>query len=102
MRGRLPGRTDAGERGAQIQLQHDAATALGIRVLTNGNLLDSNRGKNNGDDGLEVSGTGNTLLRNVFNENGDAGICAVSGNVNGGANRATQNGGVQISFAGAC
>ena len=54
--------------------------------------LTGNRTDSNGDDGLDVDGPDGTLTGNVANRNTDLGIEAAPGTVDGGGNRARQNG----------
>jgi parallel beta-helix repeat protein len=57
-----------------------------------GTLLQHNLVTGSGDDGIDVSATDTTLARNVANHNGDLGIEAVDGVIDGGHNRAAGNG----------
>jgi parallel beta-helix repeat protein len=69
----------------------DGNFAAGLRVAGTGNVLEGNRGKDNGWHGIVVYDPGNTLRRNVYDTNAGHGICAVAGNIDGGANRGTGN-----------
>jgi parallel beta-helix repeat protein len=67
----------------------------GIAVLAargTGNLISGNDVRRNGDDGIDVDPTGNTLTRNAAHRNLDWGIEAVTGTIDGGGNRARHNG----------
>ena len=74
----------------------------GIWAATNARaLIDRNRSERNGDDGIDVDvipslpplpGTEPTLSRNFANFNGDLGIEAVPGVIDGGGNKARGNG----------
>jgi parallel beta-helix repeat protein len=56
------------------------------------NTLEDNRTDGNGDDGIDVDEPGSTLTRNHAFFNGDFGIEAVSGTIDGGKNKARHNG----------
>lgn len=73
----------------------------GLRIDAGGNTLNTNRGKNNADDGLDVRGAANVLRSNVFDSNGDWGICADASSIDAGGNRGRLNGTGDVSFAGA-
>jgi parallel beta-helix repeat protein len=60
-------------------------------VGSTGNLLVNNASHRNGGDGIDVADPGNTIRRNHANRNGDLGIFAVAGNVDGGGNTAHNN-----------
>jgi hypothetical protein len=46
----------------------------------------------NGDDGIDIADPGNTITKNRADRNGDLGIFAAPGNVDGGGNKAKHNG----------
>jgi parallel beta-helix repeat protein len=66
----------------------------GIHTFTGstGNLLVRNTSNRNGDDGIDVADSGNTIKKNRADRNGDLGIFAVAGNIDGGGNKAHHNG----------
>jgi hypothetical protein len=55
-------------------------------------LVKRNHAARNGDDGVDVNDPGNTLAANTADDNGDLGIEAVAGVIDGGGNRASGNG----------
>jgi large repetitive protein len=57
-----------------------------------GTRLDANRVRSSGDDGLDVRRAGSVVADNSANHNGDLGISAVPGVIDGGGNRAHGNG----------
>ena len=57
-----------------------------------GARIEANRTTGNGDDGLDVRRAGTLLRANAADRNGDLGISAVAGVVDGGGNRAAGNG----------
>jgi parallel beta-helix repeat protein len=59
---------------------------------SSGNLLLKNRSDKNGDDGIDIADAGNTITKNHADKNTDLGIVAVAGNVDGGKNKARHNG----------
>ena len=68
-----------------------------LATNTDATLFERNRTQSNGDDGIDVDSRGqlpgaNTLTRNVANFNGDLGIEAVAGTIDGGGNKAKGNG----------
>jgi parallel beta-helix repeat protein len=69
---------------------------LGDGILVEDTLLQTliagNRTKNNSDDGIDVDGSSATLTANAADANGDLGIEAAPGVVDGGANTARGNG----------
>ena len=66
----------------------------GILIAEGGaeNVLLGNRANRNGDDGIDVDWRDSTLTRNHAFFNGDLGIEAVPGTIDGGKNRARHNG----------
>lgn len=66
----------------------------GIRVdaAATATLLKGNTANDNGDDGIDIDAPGTTVTRNTANGNHDLGIEAVAGVVDGGGNRASNNG----------
>lgn len=71
----------------------DGNSQFGLLATEGPNVLEGNRGKDNGSHGIavfEVWGP-NTLRRNVYDTNGGHGICAAPGNIDGGANRGAGN-----------
>jgi parallel beta-helix repeat protein len=70
------------------------STLDGIHTFTGstGNLLLKNHSDKNGDDGIDVADAGNTLTKNHADKNVDLGIFAAPGNVDGGGNKAHKNG----------
>lgn len=69
-------------------------TTDGIQTIfgSTGNLLRQNHSEENGDDGIDVGDPGNTITKNHANKNIDFGIFAVLGNIDGGGNKAKDNG----------
>lgn len=63
-----------------------------IRSDNAGNLVRENLTNRNGGDGIHVYGPANTLTRNSASRNGDLGIEAVPGVIDGGGNHAEDNG----------
>jgi large repetitive protein len=57
-----------------------------------GNVVRENLTNRNAGDGIHVDGPANTLTRNSANKNGDLGIEAVPGVIDGGGNHASGNG----------
>jgi parallel beta-helix repeat protein len=57
-----------------------------------GARVEANRSTGNGDDGIDVRRAGTLLRANAANRNGDLGISAIAGVVDGGGNRAAGNG----------
>jgi hypothetical protein len=55
-------------------------------------VIQGNRTRNNGDDGVDVDCVGATVTQNKATKNGDLGIEAVEGTIDGGGNRAFGNG----------
>lgn len=96
--------TDNGNYGIQVDGESLDSTLLGNRVsgsgfdgifvsADSGNItLDRNRADDNADDGIDVDGPGNTLTRNSAFRNFDYGIEAAPGTIDGGKNKAGQNG----------
>jgi parallel beta-helix repeat protein len=79
------------------ELLHNVVSGNGgsgifIRSDNAGNLVRQNVTDRNGDDGIHVDGTANTLTRNSASSNADLGIEAGPGVVDGGGNRAEDNG----------
>jgi parallel beta-helix repeat protein len=70
------------------------STHDGIHLFSGstGNQLVRNHTNENGNDGIEVNDTGNTLKKNHADKNVVLGIFAVPGNVDGGGNKARHNG----------
>jgi parallel beta-helix repeat protein len=68
--------------------------ADGILITPGGeqNTLVGNRTDRNGDDGIDIDWHSSTLTRNSASFNGDFGIEAVPGTIDGGKNKARQNG----------
>jgi large repetitive protein len=66
----------------------------GFRVESGvtGTLLQNNSVQGFADDGIDVEAPGTVIRRNTANDNGDLGIEAVAGVVDGGGNRASGNG----------
>jgi parallel beta-helix repeat protein len=66
----------------------------GIRVdaAATATLLKRNTANDNGDDGIDIDAPGTTVTRNTANDNYDLGIEALAGVVDGGGNRASNNG----------
>jgi parallel beta-helix repeat protein len=57
------------------------------------NVIEHNMASHNGDDGIDIDDTeGDTLMRNRAHDNGDLGIEAAVGVIDGGGNRAVGNG----------
>jgi parallel beta-helix repeat protein len=70
-------------------------TLYGIGVAADdvhGTLIVGNRANGNGGDGVQVLNATTTVTRNTANQNGDFGIEAVPGVIDGGGNRAFGNG----------
>ena len=65
---------------------------IAIDDFTGRNTLDGNKVDRNGDDGIDVDYPGSTVMRNKANHNGDLGIEAVPGTIDGGGNKATGKG----------
>jgi parallel beta-helix repeat protein len=63
-----------------------------VDLWTGGSEFVGNVATNNGDDGIEISGTSVVLTRNTANDNGDFGIEAFPGVTDGGGNKASGNG----------
>ncbi len=61
-------------------------------IGSTGNMLVKNHSDKNGDDGIDVADAGNTITKNHAGKNTDLGIVAVPGNVDGGGNKAHHNG----------
>ena len=61
-------------------------------VQSRDNLIVRNRISHNRHNGLELRRPGNTVTRNTANFNGNLGIDAVAGTVDGGHNKARGNG----------
>ena len=67
----------------------------GIRIAVGGgsaNVIARNLARGNGDDGIGIEEAGNTVASDLAAENGDFGIEAVTGTIDGGGNRAFGNG----------
>jgi parallel beta-helix repeat protein len=79
--------TEAGVHG--ISLRTSSGTSTGNRVR--GNVVTDGRPSLRAD-GIDVDATGTTIRDNVADGNGDLGIEAVAGVVDGGGNRARGNG----------
>ena len=67
------------------------AVRSNIPGINGGTEVSGNRTDRNGEDGIDINSTGYVLSNNSASRNAGAGIDAV-GNVNGGGNKATQNG----------
>jgi parallel beta-helix repeat protein len=70
----------------------EGADGFWLDDLSEGNLLRGNIARLNPDDGIDVEGAGNELARNDAIRNGDLGIEAAPGTIDGGGNRAKRNG----------
>jgi nitrous oxidase accessory protein NosD len=83
-------------QNANVVKNHVTGNALdGILLdgaFDTGAVLDHNFTSNNGDDGVDIDRSGVTIRSTVANQNGDLGIEAVSGTIDGGGNKASGNG----------
>ena len=94
----------SGIRMASVRIitvvRNDISGAAGDGILatnTDASLFERNDAHGNGDDGIDIDSVGpftgpNTVTRNTANFNGDLGIEAVSGTIDGGGNKAKGNG----------
>jgi nitrous oxidase accessory protein NosD len=78
-------------------LVHDNGVGIGVRNSSGvtdatGTLIVGNRSDNNVEDGIQVLVPATTITSNSASFNGDFGIEAVAGVIDGGGNRATGNG----------
>jgi parallel beta-helix repeat protein len=82
--------TDSVLRGNKVR----TSVGDGIHLVSSstGNLLVKNNPNRNGDDGIDVEDSGNRITRNHANRNHDLGIVAAAGNIDGGGNTAHHNG----------
>jgi Right handed beta helix region len=70
----------------------DSATdGILVEATATGTLVDHNVTSANTDDGIEVDNPATTLTRNTADDNGDLGIEAIAGVLDGGHNRAADN-----------
>jgi hypothetical protein len=78
------------------QSREDGIVVLGSDTGDEGcesaSVIQGNRTRNNGDDGIDVDCAGATVTQNKATKNGDLGIEAVEGTIDGGGNRAFGNG----------
>jgi large repetitive protein len=63
-----------------------------VEAAATGTLLQNNQVYRFEDDGIDVEAPGTTVRRNAATDNGDLGIEAVSGVIDGGGNTASGNG----------
>jgi len=69
-----------------------AADGVLVEAGSGGNVIARNVANRNRDDGIDINDPATTLTRNIANNNGDYGIEAVPGVIDGGGNRAQNNG----------
>jgi parallel beta-helix repeat protein len=69
-----------------------AVDGIAIDDFTGRNTIERNTTDRNGDDGIDLDYPGSTVTANKVNHNGDLGIEAVPGTIDGGGNKATGNG----------
>jgi hypothetical protein len=75
------------------RLAHNTVTGMGYGITVSGDFdVFHNTSSFNDYDGIQVSGEGSTLTRNTANFNGELGIYAAPGTLDGGGNRARGNG----------
>jgi parallel beta-helix repeat protein len=78
---------------ARNQVSHNGQDGIDLDDEDeDGNFLDSNTGKGNVENGIEVSGSDNFVGNNNFSKNGQHGICVVVGNFDIGSNTGHGNG----------
>jgi hypothetical protein len=67
---------------------------VGVGVAGTGNaLISQNRTDRNGQDGIDINASGFVILNNSARRNTGNGICVANGNIDGGGNTASKNGG---------
>ena len=87
--GGLPGIDNVVERNLVVDADIDGVL---VESTVTGTLLERNIAIRAGDDGIDVDSPTTTLTRNQARRNGDLGIEAVSGVIDGGGNLASGNG----------
>lgn len=87
--------TDSSRRNLLLDNRVVGSGADGIAIdaeAAGDNVVNRNRTDRNADDGIDVDYAGATLTGNTANNNGDLGIEAVAGTIDGGNNKASANG----------